>query len=292
MKLDASRSPPSAQIPKTPHSSCELVERLVVTHEASQYNGWVLKKLTAWAAAIFGATVLILAVFPLRGPGNPGRRASSSAAGGSGSLSAGAAELPLADPARHPIGGYPRLRYGSEGVEDAPMARALVLSDAGLTVALASVDVLLVPRGAPGEGRGPASRPPARRGPRRRRPTPTPGRAGSGTTRSGPASGRARTIRRWRTRWPAGSPRPSAPPPRRAPRRRCRSAGHASGRPRPEPRRRRPRRAAARRPGGATPGSRGGPGGGLPGPRHHPGEPEPAPLRRLAGRDGAGAPRA
>lgn len=105
----------------------------------------MLKKLTAWAAAIVVATVLILAVFPVRGSREPGAPRVLSAAGGSGSLSAGAAELPLATPPGVPIGGYPRLRYGSEGVEDPPMARALVLSDTGLSVALVSVDVLLVP---------------------------------------------------------------------------------------------------------------------------------------------------
>ncbi|MEY2667377.1 MAG: hypothetical protein RJA59_15 [Pseudomonadota bacterium] len=105
----------------------------------------MLKKLTAWGAGIVGATVLILAVFPVRGTREPGAPRVVSAAGGSGALSAGAAEAPLPTPPGIPIGGYPRLRYGSEGVEDAPMARALVLSDAGLAVALASVDVLLVP---------------------------------------------------------------------------------------------------------------------------------------------------
>ncbi len=105
----------------------------------------MLKKLTAWTAAAIGATLLILAVFPVRGSREPGAPRVLSAARGSGPLSAGAAALPLPTPPGTPIGGYPRLRYASEGVEDAPMARALVLSEPGLSVALASVDILLVP---------------------------------------------------------------------------------------------------------------------------------------------------
>lgn len=105
----------------------------------------MLKKLTAWTAAAAGATLLILAVFPVRGSREPAPPRVVSAARGSGSLSAGAAAVPLATPPGVPIGGYPRLAYASEGVEDAPMARALVLSQPGLSVALASVDILLVP---------------------------------------------------------------------------------------------------------------------------------------------------
>ena len=67
------------------------------------------------------------------------------AARGAGPLSAGAAAVPLPTPKGIPIGGYPRFRYASEGVEDEPMARAIVLGEPGLLVAIASVDVLLVP---------------------------------------------------------------------------------------------------------------------------------------------------
>ncbi len=105
----------------------------------------MLKKLTAWAAAGIVVTLLILAIFPVRGSREPGPPRVLSAAGGSGPLSAGGAAVPLAAPAGAPIGGYPRLSYASEGVEDAPMARAIVLSEPGFSVALASVDVLLVP---------------------------------------------------------------------------------------------------------------------------------------------------
>ncbi len=43
------------------------------------------------------------------------------------------------------MGGYPRLRFASQGVRDEPMARAIVLSETGLAVAIVSVDILLVP---------------------------------------------------------------------------------------------------------------------------------------------------
>ena len=105
----------------------------------------MLKKLTAWTAAAIGATLLVIAVFPVRGSREPGAPRVVSAARGSGPLSAGAAAVPLFTPPGVPIGGYPRLRYASEGVEDEPMARALVLTEPGLSVALVSVDVLVIP---------------------------------------------------------------------------------------------------------------------------------------------------
>ena len=91
------------------------------------------------------------------------------------------------------------------------MARAIVLSEPGLSVALASVDVLLVPAALRREGRGPARRPPARRGPRGRDPHPLrPGRL-LGRRARVPLRHRARTTRRSRTRWPGASPTRSAP---------------------------------------------------------------------------------
>ena len=105
----------------------------------------MLKKLTTWTVAAIGATLLILAIFPVHGSREPGAPRVVSAARGAGPLTAGAAALPLPTPPGIPIGGYPRFRYASEGMEDQPMARALVLSEPGLSVALASVDVLLVP---------------------------------------------------------------------------------------------------------------------------------------------------
>ena len=105
----------------------------------------MLKKLTAWATVAVGLTVLILSVFPVRGTRVPGAPRVVAAAGGAGPLSAGAAALPLSMPPGTPIGGYPRFRYASLGVEDEPMARAMLLSQPGFSVAVVSVDVLLVP---------------------------------------------------------------------------------------------------------------------------------------------------
>ncbi len=105
----------------------------------------MLKKLTGWTAAAVGATLLILSIFPVHGSRELAPPRVVSAVRGSGALAAGAAAVPLETPTGVPIGGYPRLRYASQGVEDPPMARALVLSKPGLSVALASVDVLLVP---------------------------------------------------------------------------------------------------------------------------------------------------
>ncbi|HQR31067.1 MAG TPA: hypothetical protein PLL32_11705, partial [Anaeromyxobacteraceae bacterium] len=64
---------------------------------------------------------------------------------GSGALSAGLAAVPLRAPPGVAIGGFPRFRYASQGVLDEPMARAVVLTEGALSVAVASVDVLLVP---------------------------------------------------------------------------------------------------------------------------------------------------
>ncbi len=105
----------------------------------------MLKRLTAWTAAAICATLLILAIFPVHGSRDPGAPRVAWAAHGVGPLSAGAAAVPLPTPPGTPIGGYPRFRYASEGVEDEPMARAIVLGEPGLSVAIASVDVLLVP---------------------------------------------------------------------------------------------------------------------------------------------------
>ncbi len=105
----------------------------------------MLKKLTTWAAVAIGVTLLIFSIFPVRGSRVPGAPRVLAAARGAGALSAGAAAVPLSMPPGTPIGGYPRLRYASQGVEDEPMARAIVLSEPGFSVALVSVDILLVP---------------------------------------------------------------------------------------------------------------------------------------------------
>jgi hypothetical protein len=105
----------------------------------------VLKNLTLGALGAAAATLLFLAVFPVHGAREARPPRVVSTARGEGPLAAGAAEVPLAAPPGTPVGGYPRLRFASEGVRDEPMARAIVLSEPGLSVALASVDILLVP---------------------------------------------------------------------------------------------------------------------------------------------------
>ncbi len=103
------------------------------------------KRLVGVAAGLGLATLLILAVFPVRKgrPEAPPRIVT--AVRGSGTLVAGLAAVPLGAPPGVAIGGFPRFRYASQGVLDEPMARAVVLTEGALSVAVASVDVLLVP---------------------------------------------------------------------------------------------------------------------------------------------------
>jgi len=111
----------------------------------AHYIGTVLKKLTLGALGVMAATLLFLAIFPVRGTRDAQPPRVLSAARGDGPLTAGAGAVALAAPPGTPIGGYPRLRFASQGVRDEPMARAIVLSEPGLSVAIASVDILLVP---------------------------------------------------------------------------------------------------------------------------------------------------
>jgi neutral/alkaline ceramidase-like enzyme len=67
------------------------------------------------------------------------------AARGAGPLRAGAAAVAMNLPAGVPIAGFARWSYESQGVRDPVGARALVLAVTGCKVALASVDLLLVP---------------------------------------------------------------------------------------------------------------------------------------------------
>jgi neutral ceramidase len=111
----------------------------------AHYNGNVLKKLTLGTLGVTAATLLFLAIFPVRGSREAQPARVLSASRGAGPLTAGAAAVALAAPPGTPMGGYPRLRFASQGVRDEPMARAIVLSETGLAVAIASVDILLVP---------------------------------------------------------------------------------------------------------------------------------------------------
>lgn len=119
---------------------------------AAEYNDPALKILPARGAlaalALFaGLPALLLAAASLpwhaeRPPVAPRVIATSS---GSGPLRAGAAAVELDLPGEVPIAGFSRLSYRSEGVRDPVGARALVLSTPGCKVALASVEILLVP---------------------------------------------------------------------------------------------------------------------------------------------------
>jgi hypothetical protein len=99
------------------------------------------------AGLLLAALASILGVASL--PWAPGRRSEAprleEVAVGAGALRAGAAQVDLPVPPGGPIAGYARLRWRSEGLRDPVAARALVLSEPGCTVAIASVDLLLVP---------------------------------------------------------------------------------------------------------------------------------------------------
>lgn len=91
------------------------------------------------------ASAIALASLPWRAPRHPGSPRLTGACRGDGPLRAGTAEVPLDLPAGVPIGGFPRLRWATQGVRDPVAARALVLAEPGCAVALVSVEILLVP---------------------------------------------------------------------------------------------------------------------------------------------------
>jgi len=62
-----------------------------------------------------------------------------------GPLEAGAAAVALDVPPGSPLAGFPRLRWASLGVRDAPLARAVAVAEPGFSAAVVSVDILLVP---------------------------------------------------------------------------------------------------------------------------------------------------
>jgi neutral ceramidase len=110
-----------------------------------------LKKPLAIAAASLAALALVLALgvglgslrwHPLERAGPP-RLVGSRL--GAGPLLAGAAQRDLDIPAPAPVGGFARLHWTEEGPRDPVAARAVVLQEPGCTIALASVEVLLVP---------------------------------------------------------------------------------------------------------------------------------------------------
>ncbi|HET6922773.1 MAG TPA: neutral/alkaline non-lysosomal ceramidase N-terminal domain-containing protein [Anaeromyxobacteraceae bacterium] len=104
------------------------------------------KLLTALALSLLAvASAIALGSLRWRAPREPGPPRIERACRGQGPLQAGAAEVRLDLPAGVPLGGFPRLRWASEGVRDPVAARALVLAEPGCAVALVSVEILLVP---------------------------------------------------------------------------------------------------------------------------------------------------
>jgi hypothetical protein len=111
----------------------------------------VKKLLTALSLSLLAvASAIGLGSLRWRAPREPGPPRLERACRGRGPLQAGAAEVRLDLPAGVPLGGFPRLRWASEGVRDPVAARALVLAEPGCAVALVSVEILLVPGDSPG----------------------------------------------------------------------------------------------------------------------------------------------
>jgi hypothetical protein len=100
-------------------------------------------------AAVLLVVIALAAVAILSLPGVPERPAEAARVVAStqctGPLSAGAAAVPFALPAKVPIAGFTRLSYGSRGVRDEVGVRAVVLSAGACKIALVSADLLLVP---------------------------------------------------------------------------------------------------------------------------------------------------
>ena len=118
----------------------------------AEYNGRRLKILPGRGAVrvlVFLVAILALGLGVASLPWHSERAASPprvvAAARGAGPLRAGAAAVPMDVPAGAPIAGFARWSYASRGVRDPVGARAVVLAVPGCKVALASVDLLLVP---------------------------------------------------------------------------------------------------------------------------------------------------
>jgi neutral ceramidase len=107
----------------------------------------VAKKLLTAAAVLVALLALAYGLGSLRW--RPASRSGPPRLGdvarGAGPLLAGAATVPLDLPGPLPVAGFPRLKWLEEGPRDPVEARAVVLQESGCTVALASVEILLVP---------------------------------------------------------------------------------------------------------------------------------------------------
>jgi hypothetical protein len=106
-----------------------------------------LKKLLATLAALLALALLALGVGSLRW--YPSRNAVpprlEAVVKGEGPLLAGAAVVPLTPPAPVPVGGFARLHWMAEGSRDPVSVRAIVFQERGCTIALVSLEILLVP---------------------------------------------------------------------------------------------------------------------------------------------------
>ena len=106
-----------------------------------------MKKLLVALAVLLVLALAALGVGSIRW--HPSRRAGpprlKGVARGAGPLLAGAAVVPLEPPPPVPVAGFARLHWMEEGRRDPLAARALVLQERGCTVALVSVEILLVP---------------------------------------------------------------------------------------------------------------------------------------------------
>jgi neutral ceramidase len=114
---------------------------------AAEYNPRRLKKLLTALLVLLALVALAFGVGSMRW--RPSRRAApprlQEVTRGAGPLLAGAAVVPLDPPAPVPVAGFPRLHWLEEGRRDPVGVRALVLQEAGCTVAFVSVEILLVP---------------------------------------------------------------------------------------------------------------------------------------------------
>jgi len=104
-----------------------------------------LKKLLTAVALLVAATLCSVVLVRWRPPRAPAPPVLERVARAEGALWAGVAEVPLDLPGAVPVAGYPRVAWTSQGTRDPVFARALVLSEPGASVALVSVEILLVP---------------------------------------------------------------------------------------------------------------------------------------------------
>src|SRR6266702_3484086 len=114
---------------------------------AAEYNDRAVKKLLAALAILLALALGAYGLGSLRW--RPAHRSGPArledVVRGGGPLLAGAAVVRLAPRAPVPVAGYARLKWMEEGRRDQVAVRALALREPGCTVALVSVELLLIP---------------------------------------------------------------------------------------------------------------------------------------------------